>query len=80
LMRILNNNPAVLSLAWSPDSRWLAAGLADKTIEIFDPGNGAALQTLVGHQDWVQSVAFSPDGTRLVSAGRDKTVRIWKGK
>ena len=76
----ITDNQAVLSMAFSPDSRWLAAGLADKTIELFDGESGAAVQTLVGHQDYVQSVAFSPDGKLLISGSRDKTIRFWKAK
>ena len=76
----ITDNPAVLSLTYSPDSHWLAAGLADKTIELFDGDSGASAQTLNGHQDYVQCVAFSPDGKLLVSGGRDKTIRFWKAK
>jgi WD40 repeat protein len=76
----MTNNQAVLALAFSPDSRWLAAGLASKTIQMFDAGDGAVMQTLAGHQDHVQSLAFSPDGSLLVSGSRDKTLRLWKAK
>jgi serine/threonine protein kinase/DNA-binding beta-propeller fold protein YncE len=80
LEHTLTDNLAVLAMAYSPDSRWLAAGMADKNIELFDAESGTAVQTLAGHQDYVQSVAFSPDGTLLVSGSRDKTIRLWKAK
>ena len=38
---------------------------------------GACLQTLEGHNDWVNSVVFSPDGSRIASGSYDNTVRIW---
>ena len=37
----------------------------------------ACLQTLEGHNNWVNSVAFSPDSARLASASWDRTVKIW---
>ncbi|KAH7207377.1 WD40-repeat-containing domain protein, partial [Fusarium oxysporum] len=37
----------------------------------------ACLQTLQGHNGWVNSVAFSADGQRLVSGSDDRTVKIW---
>ena len=70
----------MLTLAFSPRSQCLAAGLASKTVQIFDVNEGAVLQTLAGHQDHVQSLVFSPDGSLLVSGSRDKTLRLWKAK
>ncbi|HLE94065.1 MAG TPA: hypothetical protein VI543_05725, partial [Sulfuricaulis sp.] len=77
-VRTITNDTAVLTLSFSMDSRWLAAGLIDNTIQIFDVSSGMLAQTLTGHQDYVQSVAFSPESSLLISAGRDKTIRFWK--
>ncbi|MEG4520113.1 MULTISPECIES: WD40 domain-containing protein [unclassified Microcoleus] len=35
------------------------------------------IQTLTGHQDWVESVAFSPDGKMLASGSWDRTIALW---
>jgi WD40 repeat protein len=35
------------------------------------------LQTLEGHEGWVEAVTFSPDGQLLVSGSRDNTVKLW---
>lgn len=73
----------VWDIAFSPDGRWLAAGLG-QGIE-HPPANEGQLWevasgTLVArmpHQGQVLTVAFSHDGTRLASAGHD-AVKIWR--
>ena len=51
--------------------------LTDSTFNIWDASSGACLQTLEGHNSWVNSVAFSGDSTRLASASYARRVKIW---
>src|ERR1700733_1735325 len=68
----------VQSVAFSPDGTRIVSGSRDKTVRIWDAGQGALVgEPLQGHSHSVESVAFSPDGTRIVSGSRDTTVRIW---
>ncbi len=70
----------VTSLAFSPNSHWIASGSRDHTARLWDvqAGNptGSSL-VLTGHEDWVNTVAFSPDGQHLATGGGDATVRLW---
>ena len=61
----------------SPDGRWIAGGLADRTIRLWSTETGRVVDVLRGHSDFVLDVAFSPDGRQLASASYDKTVRVW---
>jgi len=67
----------VRGVTWSPDGRRLATASNDRTVRIWDAGNGSELTVLHGHNDWVQAVVWSPDGRRLATASNDRTVRIW---
>ncbi|MCO6457580.1 MAG: serine/threonine protein kinase, partial [Pirellulaceae bacterium] len=74
---------AIRSLAFSPDCRWLAAGIRG------DDFNGLVWQVsaaddslrpvgrLRGHSDPILALTFSADGQRLVSASADETIRVW---
>ncbi len=73
----LQHKSGVRSLAFSPDSRRLAAGCLDHSVHIWDVTAQTESLTLLGHGDSVMSVAFSPDGWRLASASMDQTVKIW---
>jgi eukaryotic-like serine/threonine-protein kinase len=66
----------VVSLAFSPDNRTLAAPVWDN-IQLMDTSNGQSRGTLIGHLPTVQSIAFLPDGKNLVSCGTDRTIRLW---
>ena len=55
-------------LAYSPDGRWLAAGCAHGTVEIFDVATGQPTRTVQVHEMAVWSVAFSPDGRWFAAA------------
>lgn len=68
---------AVLSVAFSPDGRWLASASADRTIMLRDTATGRVLRMLKGHTGAVSAVRFSKDGRTLVSAGHDGTLRLW---
>ena len=64
------------AVAFSPDSRRLAAALADRTIVMWDLEYGTR-RVFEGHRDLVHDVAFSPAGGLLASASYDRTVRLW---
>ena len=57
----------VLSVAQSPDGKWLASGSMDGTVAVFDATTGQLLHTLDGHFKPVRSLCFTP-GSRLLSA------------
>jgi WD40 repeat protein len=68
----------IWSIAFSPDSKFLACGSEDHNLYVWDVETGDCLQTLQGHSDWVRQVAFSPDGQFLASSSTDRTVRLWE--
>ena len=81
LARLFEGDDSQLSLAISADGKQLAAGGTDRTVRVWNIGDGVKKATLAqsieNHADWVLGIAFSPDGKKLLSSGRDKLAKIW---
>src|SRR5262249_9074485 len=73
----LRHGHEIHALSFSPDGTKLATASRDRTVKIWDLGNGHELLTYTGHTDQVRSVAFSPDGKHIASAGGDKDIKLW---
>jgi len=69
----------ILDAAFSPDSRRLATGSFDKSVEIWDVIQAKRLTRIGDHADAVYAVAFDGSGRTLASAGTDRTVRLSDG-
>jgi WD40 repeat protein len=71
---------SVLSLDFSPDGRYLAAGANDRPalISVWNLTTGQRVLKLNGNCGPTKSVAFSPDGTSLATAfAYERFVRLW---
>jgi WD40 repeat protein len=68
---------AVLSVAFSPDGKTMAAGCSAGTVELWEVLAGRRRATLKGHAGGVRSVAFSRGGKLLASGSSDWAVRLW---
>jgi WD40 repeat protein len=82
---LIGHKGAISSLAWSPNSQFIATGSAGKgadpktaedTVRVWKT-DGTTILTLTGHSDQVESLAWSPDGTLLASGSYDETIRLW---
>ncbi|KJJ83404.1 Serine/threonine-protein kinase-like domain-containing protein [Candidatus Omnitrophus magneticus] len=73
---------SVLTLALSPDGKYLYSGSSDNTIKIWErddnTGTYSFKQTLTEHSNLVLTLALSPDGKYLYSGSSDKTIKIWE--
>ncbi|EHC08488.1 NB-ARC domain-containing protein [Fischerella thermalis] len=67
----------IMSVAFSPDGKLLAAGDSNGEIHLWQVADGKQLLILRGHANWVVSLAFSPDSRTLASGGSDCTVKLW---
>ncbi|MBF0623714.1 MAG: pentapeptide repeat-containing protein [Magnetococcales bacterium] len=70
----------IRSAAYSPDGHSIVSASYDKTVKVWDAGNGQLIRTLEGHGGGVRSAAYSPDGHSIVSASFDKTVKVWNAE
>jgi len=69
---------AALSLAWSVDGRWCAAGFDDGSVLLAETGTYSEPQRLVLSTSPIAALAFHPSGLFLASAHLDKRVRLTK--
>lgn len=69
----------VLSVALTPDARWVLSGSKDRGVQFWDPQTGDAQLMLQGHKNSVISVAPSPARGGLFATGSgDMRARIWR--
>lgn len=67
-------------LAFSADSKSVAAADWDSTVTVWDITTGEIQQKITDHKAGVISLSFSPDGTILATGAEDKTLRLHKLK
>ncbi|HEX9617563.1 MAG TPA: hypothetical protein VGA03_09095, partial [Anaerolineales bacterium] len=74
--RVRQSFPGFTS-AYSPDGKFLATGLLDGSIKVWEMASGREVLILPGHMKRVNALAYSPDGARLASASEDGLAKVW---
>lgn len=68
---------AVVAVAVSPDSNYVATASKDKSAKLWEMSTGREVRSFLGHEATVTSLEFTADGKYLITASNDKTVRTW---
>lgn len=68
----------VLSVAYTPDGRYLVSGSKDRSMRFWDPRSTRSELTLTGHRNSVIGVASSPVSPYFATAGGDGVAALWK--
>ena len=76
LRPILRYNATVSTIAFSPNSRWIAGGSSDGTIRVWDAGTGERIYEFTEDTEPIWKLEFSPDSKLLLSLSLDGTGRL----
>jgi len=66
-----------MSVALSPDGRWLATSSFDTSARVWDTHDGHE-HLKITHEHIVGGVVFSPDGHWLATCSVDQTCQVWQ--
>ena len=78
LHTLKEGNGDVLSISFSPNGQWFAAGSADNKIYLWNPKTWEVIpNTFSEHTGQVLSVAFGLDSKQLASGSADGTIKLW---
>lgn len=69
---------AVIAVAISPDSNYVATGSRDKSAKLWEISSGREVRSFLGHEASVNGLDFSGDGKYLITSSGDNSVRIWE--
>jgi WD40 repeat protein len=79
----LEHDGPVLTVAYSPNGRWIATGSEDKTARLWDAATGLQLGAPFVHQPgattaaYVRHISFSPDSRRILTVGGNRFARVF---
>ena len=73
---ILRYNATVSTIAFSPNSRWIAGGSRDGTVRVWDAGTGERIYEFTEDNEPIWKLEFSPDSRLLLSVSLDGTGRL----
>ena len=68
---------AVVCVAISPDSNYVATGSRDKSAKLWEMSTGREVRSFLAHEATVTSISFTPDGKMLLTGSNDKSIRLW---
>ncbi len=67
----------IKATAWSPDSRLVATGSLDTTVQVWRPETGETVQ-MFKHSSGIRKVVWSPDGRYVATCTLEGELRIWE--
>ena len=69
---------SILSMAATPDGRWIATGSHEREVGLWDAASGRCTLLPTEHSGLVLGVAFDPAGARLFSADTNGKLVAWE--
>jgi eukaryotic-like serine/threonine-protein kinase len=76
LWQVRAHQPAVISVAITPQARAIASGSTDGLIHLWNPATGERLRTIATENGSVRSLAFDRSGSQIAAAGQWRT-KLW---
>ncbi|KAI9149278.1 WD domain, G-beta repeat containing protein [Paramyrothecium foliicola] len=67
----------ILTVAASPDGKYVVTGGEDRKLIIYDAATLKPLKVLTHHRDAVTGLAFRRGTNQLYSCSKDRTVKVW---
>ena len=64
-------------MAFSPDSKRIAAGFEDGTARVYDARTLLPLSPLMDHSKPIVRILFSPNGNQIVTVSNNGPMRLW---
>ncbi|EHB13835.1 TAF5-like RNA polymerase II p300/CBP-associated factor-associated factor 65 kDa subunit 5L [Heterocephalus glaber] len=71
------HNGPVLSLACSPNEKYLVSAGKDQRLKLWDLASRTLFKELRGHTDSITSLTFSPDSGLVASASKGNSILVW---